>query len=152
MKEFETKCCISGSISKYKPEIDKTIDEFLMIGIRVLAPAKGWIVVPKTTTLDETKKFRRLPGEEKMLIRQIEDDFLSKISMSDFLFIENCEGYLGNSTSFEIGFAIAKGIPVFLRKKVSNLIDLDPFWKNQIDKLQISSPNEIKSLLIETGE
>lgn len=142
------KCTISGSF-KYKPEIDLARDEFSDRGFIVLAPGKGWLVHhsnqpyqnPKTST------FRPLPGEKYMDLKAVEDSFLENITRSDFLYVLNPEGYLGNSTCLEIGFAIARGIPVFLAYPVSRFVDLDPIWAEIIAKLEVISIKDLAKKL-----
>lgn len=46
MKEGELSTCISGSF-KFKPEIDRLIEEFQDLHVKVLSPEKGWLAVPR---------------------------------------------------------------------------------------------------------
>mgnify|MGYP001581899697 CR=1 FL=1 len=149
MKDQELKCCISGSYGKFKPEIDRTIEEFNDHGITVLQPVKGWLLIPKGMIYRVNKNnFRPLPSERYMTVRQIEDSFLNDVSISNFLYVDNHEGHFGTSACLEIGFAVARDIPVFFRQKPTTLIELEI----EIDKSIIASPSEIRGLLANSGE
>lgn len=117
MSERALSCAISGSF-KFKDKIDSTQDEFESYGVTVLAPDKGWIGI-HPTRLYTPRDFRPLPTEQNMSIRHIEDRFLHAISLSDFLYVVALHGYIGDSTSMEIGAAIAKKKPVFLSDEIS---------------------------------
>ena len=149
MKDLELRCCISGSYSKFKPEIDRTIEEFNDHGIKVLAPEKGWLIIPKGLIYRVNKNsFRPLPSERGMSVRQIENSFLENISRSHFLYVDNREGYFGETASLEIGFALAREIPVFFRQKPTALIELEI----EIDESIVVEPSKIRELLTNPGE
>lgn len=116
-KEYELSTCISGSF-KFKPEIDRLIEEFQDYHVKVLAPEKGWLVLPEYKI--SPPKFRPLPSERKMSIRQIEDNFLEKIREATFLYVGNFEGYTGLSGYYEMGFAYGIEKPIYSLKKVPN--------------------------------
>jgi len=143
-KENELSCVVSGSIRKFKPEIDTTIDEFTALGVRVLSPEKGWILKPqwRIVTLEDSQ-FRRLPGEKGMSIREIEDHFLKCLAGSHFVYIENPEGYAGIIVSMETGFAMALGKPVYSRYPISSELDPDPLWKQRISQVQVLTPEQV---------
>jgi len=52
-------------------------------------------------------------------MRQIEDSHLRSILKSDFVWITAPDGKLGPSTAFEIGYAIAHGVPVYTSTNTS---------------------------------
>ena len=152
MPENELKCCVSGSFFKFKPEIDRTIDEFRDLGITVLAPEKGWLFIPNRIQRAKYMEFRPLPSERKMSIRQIEDSFLLKIKQADFHYIANFEGYLGPSSALEIGFAMACGVPSFSVEQIK-LDEPNDLWLKKITgKIKIAAPKEVKRLFTETWE
>lgn len=55
-----------------------------------------------------------LTAEEKNLLDKLH---LQKIDMSDMVYVINKHGYIGNSTSNEIIYAIKQGTPVFYLEK-----------------------------------
>jgi len=140
MKDREIKACVSGSFIKSKDKIDSAIDELTSLGVLVLAPDKGWIYKPPQKALRD--EFRPLPSEVDMTINDIENNFLSKVRKSDLLYVVNPEGYIGNSVSMEIGFAIALGVPVFLQAKPSGLLDLDERWDEIERKMKVCTIQE----------
>ncbi|MFH1970963.1 MAG: hypothetical protein ABIJ05_01070 [Patescibacteria group bacterium] len=144
MIEKDLKACVSGSFDKFKPEIDLAIDELNELGVTVLSPSKGWLYKPSQRIFNPKEdKFRPLPSETGMGIKEIEDDFLSNVKKSDFLYVINPEGYIGNVVGLEIGFAIASGIPVFLQQKINPLIiENDSIWQEIEPKLKVCSIEE----------
>lgn len=152
MRENELRCCISGSFFKFKPEIDRTIDEFSDLGVTVLAPEKGWLYIPNRVLRAKYMEFRPLPAERGMSIRQIEDNFLNKIAKSDFLYVANFEGYVGASAGMEIGFAFGWNVPVFCREQIKVDEKNDLWLKKMIDNIKVAPPKEVRGLLADTRE
>lgn len=138
MKENELSTCISGSF-KFKPEIDRLIEEFQDLHIRVLAPEKGWLYIPRYRI--SPPKFRPLPSEKGIPIKQIEDDFLRKIKIATFLYVANIGGYLGNSANFEIGFALGNEKPVYASEKINN-IENDLAYGEYLKFIKTMNPEE----------
>ena len=151
MTENELKCCVSGSFFKFKPEIDDTIDEFQGLNIVVLSPDKGWLYIPRHTITSEDLKFRPLPSERGMSPALIEDEFLKCVRKSDFLYVENPEGYVGEMVCLEIGFAMGCGIPVFSREPIKSEELNDLRFKEIIDQIMIADPEDVEALL-KTGK
>lgn len=152
MRENELKCCVSGSFFKFKKEIDTTIDEFRGLGFTVLAPDKGWLYIPKHLIGTLDLKFRPLPTERGMDSGQIEDSFLESIRKSNFLYVDNHEGYIGDSVSLEIGFTIAHGISIFSRNKMVSNEVYDLWWGYLTDRIIVAQPSEIRGLLRDARE
>ena len=129
---------VSGSFAKFKPEIDRAIDQLTDLGVMVLAPDKGWLYKPPTRLyFPEDKQFRPLPSEVGMSVRQIEDSFLLALSRSDFVYVVNPGGHVGETVSMEMGFALALGIPVYLQEPVDLSLDLDPVWQETMKSLEV---------------
>lgn len=150
MQEKELRACVSGSFKKFKPEIDLAIEELGDLGVTVLAPGKGWLYIPPQRILNPTDyEFRPLPSEKGMSIKGIEDDFLSSVRKSDFLYVVNPEGYIGEVVNMEIGFALALDIPVFLQEKASQFLDLDERWDEIKHRLKACT---IKEAIAEVEE
>jgi hypothetical protein len=131
--ENEPKCCVSGSF-KFKPEIDLAIRELKDLRVTVLSPEEGWICIPFANP-----SFRPLPTEVGKSIKQIEDNFLSSVRKSDFLYVVNPNGYLGMSACLEIGFAVANDIPVFMQNEPAQTLDIEPVWSEIKPNVTISS-------------
>ncbi len=112
------KTAISGSF-KFKPEIDALHDEFRDHGVTVLEPSKGWLWTPGMQV--SPPPFRPLPAERGLNIREIEDRFLRAIDEADFLYVLCPKGYIGASTSFEMGYALAGETPVYAGESLDYL-------------------------------
>lgn len=137
MAKESLRCCVSGSFDKYKPEIDRAIEELEDHGIQVIQPKKGWLYKP--SVIEKSTSFRPLPNEVGMSPEQVENMFLRAVMDSDFLYVVSVGGYVGRMASFEIGFALGLDLPVFSNEKISILLD---------DGVQFSSlsPNEVSWL------
>jgi len=68
--------------------------------------------------------------------------FKDIIDLTIFLYVVNPEGYVGETVSMEIGFAVALGIPVFLQNKLSSLLYLDERWKEIEPELKVCTVQE----------
>ena len=95
--------CICGS-KRFKIEVRKFARELEKAGVTVYAPyhhsgQKEW-----ENLSDAYKKF---------VILGLTHDHFYKIRMADVVFIYNKGGYSGNSTTLEIGYAVALGKPIY---------------------------------------
>lgn len=135
---------VSGSIKKHKPEIDRTIRQFDDLGVRVLAPETGWIARPVWEVLRLPQGgFYPLPSERGMSAGAVEDNFLASLGRADFVYVENPEGYVGNSVALEIGFGLFLGKPIFSRFSIDVSLDQDPIWASRIARVEVASPEEV---------
>jgi hypothetical protein len=105
-KGSEPSCTISGSFRKFYGGIIETKEEFEKNGIEVISPKKSKITSSK-------KGFVILESDSILMPGEIEDLHLDAIEDSDFVYIYNPEGYVGYSTRFEIGYALALRKPIF---------------------------------------
>lgn len=137
-KEYELSTCISGSF-KFKPEIDLLIEEFQDLHVKVRAPEKGWLVVPRPIIV--APSFRPLPSERNMSIRTVEDSFLKSIMDSTFLYVADINGYTGRSTNFEMGFALGKEKPIYAYEKINNE-ENDLEYEELLKQIKVLSPTE----------
>ena len=147
--ETGLKCVVSGSFEKFKSEIDRTIEEFRDLGIQVLAPDTGWILKPKYQILTPThSNFRPLPAERGMSVRQVEDSFLSALRNSDFQYVEDPGGYVGDVAALEIGFALACEVLIFSRQPISPTLNFDPMWRERVSKIEPLEPAKVVEKVI----
>lgn len=108
------KCSVSGSFRKNLDSINRAIDKFRSNGIQVLSPGAG-------EAADEEGEFIILEDDEGGP-NEIEKRHMKAISESHFLYVVNPGGYVGPSTTGEMGFAYASGVPVFLLEPPEDFI------------------------------
>ncbi|KKR07371.1 MAG: MazG nucleotide pyrophosphohydrolase [Candidatus Peregrinibacteria bacterium GW2011_GWC2_39_14] len=108
-------CLIIGSFRKHYSQIVETINFFHANNIEVLSPKISTILNPE----DEFVIFDYDPRDAD--IRQIEDKVLEKMHNTDFVYIVNPDGYIGQSTSFEIGYCHGKNLKIFAMEDSSEL-------------------------------
>lgn len=97
---------VSGSFHRHINAIKEAVREFNELDVRVLSPADPRVV-------DSTGQFLFIASDKHRSIRLVQDRHLSAIIHSDFLWLVDPDGYVGQSASLELGFAIAYGIPIF---------------------------------------
>jgi NTP pyrophosphatase (non-canonical NTP hydrolase) len=98
-------CTISGSFRRSLRAIESKLAELARAGFTVLSPRN-------TSPVDEVEGFVRLEGETGNP-KDIQQGHLNAIRQSDCLYVVNPGGYTGPSTTLEVGYALALGIPVF---------------------------------------
>ena len=127
---------VAGSF-KFKPEIDALHEEFRDHDVLVLEPTVGWLYRPTADDL-HGGGFRPLPTERGQDIRGVEERFLRAVERADFMYLFNPNGYIGSSTAFEIGYAIACGKPIFSLGQIDGMelaegdIEMARFLENYI--------------------
>lgn len=89
---------------RFENEILKFADDLSKLGVNVYQPylyngQEEW-----KNLSDDFKKFTALG---------LTHDHFYKIRMADVVFIFNKDGYVGNSTTLEIGYAMALGKPIY---------------------------------------
>ena len=136
---------VSGSFAKFKPEIDLAIDEFRDLGVNILAPEKGWLIRPvfRQYNVKNFKYFRPLPLEIGKTLKGVEDDYLTALSKSNFVYVVNPEGFIGNSVSLEIGFALGKNIPIYSEKPILSDADVDIELISLIATIKSITPKDL---------
>lgn len=105
---------ICGSYNKHLAEIAECIEESKNLGMRVLIPKYA-------EKVRSTNGFCILRGERGEP-RDLQDNNFESISMSDFMLVVDPNGYVGPSTSLEIGYAISKGVPVYCTERPTQYI------------------------------
>jgi hypothetical protein len=108
------KVTISGSFHRHLHAITRAVYELTDLGIRVLSPADPRIV-------DAREEFLFVASDRMRSVRLVQDRHLECIRASDFLWVVAPDGYLGQSASMEIGYAVANGVPMFSLDRVSDL-------------------------------
>lgn len=112
---MEKTVAIIGSFQKYYDEITPIIKMFQKYGLRVTSPADSEIV-------GAIKQFVILGTDDKRLTEaDIEMITLKKILDSDFVYVYAPGGYVGKTTSYEIGACLLANKPLFYSERVDDL-------------------------------
>lgn len=85
---------------------------------------------------DEWKKLPR--DDKKFVALGLTHDHFYKIQMGDVIFIFNKDRYAGNSTTLEIGYAVALGKPIYALSE-----DSAELCRHVLFREVISSPQEL---------
>ncbi len=102
---------ICGS-RRFKDEVKKFGAELEKLGVDVYAPHHH-------SGQDVWEKFS--PDFQKFIALGLTYDHFQKIRLADAVFIYNKGGYVGPSTTLEIGFAVALSKPVYALEKDTEL-------------------------------
>ena len=95
--------CICGS-RRFKPEIREFTKKLQESGVVVFFPYLH----------EGGEEWENLSGQYKKFVALgLTHDHFYKIQMADVVFIYNKDGYSGNSTTMEIGYAVATGKPLY---------------------------------------
>jgi len=138
------KVVISGSFRKHYSKIITYIKEFEECDWQVLSPKKSNIV-------NHESDFIILESDKDQSNTQIENNHLNAIRNADILYVVNPEGYIGVSTSLEIGWALNCGVRVILQNKptdsiIGELCEIISSPK-KVDKMFSKIENDIFSTL-----
>ncbi|MDE1970542.1 MAG: nucleoside 2-deoxyribosyltransferase [Patescibacteria group bacterium] len=90
--------------TRFKSEIQKLAADLRKLGVVVYEPH---LHNPKE--LEEMKSMEH----KKLIALGLTHDHFYKIRMADVVFIYNKNGYSGNGTTLEIGFAVGAGKPIY---------------------------------------
>lgn len=74
---------------------------------------------------------------KKFVALGLTHDHFYKIQMADVVFVYNKDGYVGNSTTLEIGYAVASGKPIYA------LTSDEELCRHVLFREIISSPEEL---------
>jgi nucleoside 2-deoxyribosyltransferase len=122
---------ICGS-RRFKPEIREFAKELKDLGIVVYEPYLH----------SGQEEWERLSEDyQKFIALGLTHDHFYKIKMADAVFVYNKGGYSGNSTTLEIGYAVASGKPLYALAKD------DELCRHILFREIISSPQELAKKL-----
>lgn len=102
---MEIYAVVSGSFNRFLPQIQEAVSKLSSLGINVLSPKESR-PVSHINGFVMLERDKGSPGE-------VERKHLEAITKSDFLYVVNPKGYIGESVAFEIGYALSKGIPIY---------------------------------------
>ncbi len=114
---------------RFKPEMREFAKKLRDLGVNVFTPYLHDGKEEWSNLSDEYKKFTLLG---------LTHDHFYKIKMADVVFVFNKDGYSGNSTTLEIGCAVALGKPIYALS-----VDSEEACRNILFKEVIESPEEL---------
>lgn len=104
---------ISGSFRRYFDGISETVKAFEALGIDVLSPKASKVINPG-------EEFAVLETDDTDNPKTLEQRHLDAIASADALYLYNPDGYIGDSSKMELGWANALGKPVFCKELVAD--------------------------------
>jgi NTP pyrophosphatase (non-canonical NTP hydrolase) len=126
---------VSGSFRKHFEGISRVIKEFENLGIQVLSPKPSKIMNPE-------HEFVILETDNTDDQKTLEQRHLEAIEKADALYLYNLDGYIGASTTLELGWAIALGKPIYSKEQSKD-------FTLKFFSGKIATPNEIQTELLE---
>jgi hypothetical protein len=105
---------VSGSFRRHLATIQETVEALTEAGVEVLSPADPRVV-------DEFGEFLFVASDRLRSIRAVQSRHLTSIKSADFVWLVDPDGYVGQSASMEIGFAIACGTPILTQSAPNDL-------------------------------
>jgi hypothetical protein len=96
---------VSGSFHRHLHAITAAVQELFDLGVKVLSPADPRIV--DSLVVDSLGEFLFVASDRVRSVKLVQDRHIQGISASDFLWLVAPDGYVGQSASMELGFAVA---------------------------------------------
>jgi hypothetical protein len=128
-------------------EIGAAVEELAALSVRVLSPADPRIVAAQG-------EFLFVASDPVRSVRLVQDRHLDSVGASDFLWLVCPDGYVGQSASLELGYAIHAGVPIFATRAPSDLtlreyVTVVPSLKEALRRVTASGrPRRPEGLLI----
>ena len=97
---------VSGSFRRYMDAVQQAVYALTDAGAEVLSPADPRVV-------DAFGDFLFVASDRLRTIKTVQSRHLAAIEASNFLWLVTPDGYVGPSAAMELGFAVARGVPVF---------------------------------------
>lgn len=97
---------VSGSFHRHLHAISSAVADLTALGVKVLSPADPRIV---DSMSDD---FLFVASDRVRSVRLVQDRHIESIRASDFLWLVDPDGYVGQSASMEVGFAVASDVPI----------------------------------------
>jgi hypothetical protein len=108
------KATVSGSFHRHLTAITAAVQELATLSIRVLSPADPRIVAAQG-------EFLYVASDRVRSVLLVENRHRQCIEASDFMWLVCPDGYVGASSSLEIGVAITAGVPIFATRAPADL-------------------------------
>lgn len=104
---------ISGSFRRFFEGISETVRVFESLDVEVLSPKASKVINPG-------EEFAVLETDDTSDPQTLEQRHLDAITAADALYLYDPDGYIGDSSKMELGWAIALGRPVFCKELVAD--------------------------------
>jgi len=143
---------VSGSFHRHMSQIAEAVADLHAHNVIVLSPSDPRVV-------DANGAFLFVASDRHRSIRLVQDRHLACISEANFLWLVCPDGYVGQSASLELGYAIGQGIPIYgttlpndltLRQYIS-VVD-GPHEAARLAKSTSHKKTTGPSLLVDPGE
>lgn len=105
---------VSGSFHRHMEAITSAVHELAALSVRVLSPADPRIVA-------QQGEFLFVASDPIRSVRLVQDRHLETIRAANFLWLVCPDGYVGQSASMEIGYAVREGVPIFTTQAPTDL-------------------------------
>lgn len=134
MSKKKMSIVISGSFRRHFGGISEAVRVFESLEMDVLSPKASKVINPG-------EEFAILETDDTSDPQTLEQRHLDAITKADALYLYDPDGYIGDSSKMEIGWANALGKPIFCKK----LVD-DSTLKFYCGK--IATPKQVKQILL----
>ncbi|MDR2063372.1 MAG: nucleoside 2-deoxyribosyltransferase [Candidatus Nomurabacteria bacterium] len=116
--------------TRFKPEIRRFASELKNLGVVVFEPHLH---------RESEEAWASLPADyQKFVALGLTFDHFQKIRTGDVVFIYNKNGYMGNSCTLELGFAVAANKPIYALAH-----DKDEICRDSLIKEVVKTPSEL---------
>jgi hypothetical protein len=105
---------VSGSFHRHMEAITGAVHELAALSVRVLSPADPRIV-------GQQGEFLFVASDPVRSVKLVQDRHLETIRAADFLWLVCPDGYVGQSASQEIGYAICARVPILATQAPADL-------------------------------
>jgi hypothetical protein len=105
---------VSGSFHRHMEAITSAVHELAALNVRVLSPADPRIVAWQG-------EFLFVASDPVRSVKLVQDRHLESIRAANFLWLVCPDGYVGQSASQELGYAIAVGVPILAARAPNDL-------------------------------
>jgi len=145
------RCILHGSFSKHFDAIQKVHQLFTDAGIEVLAPKAGQLVSYK----EGFGLFEDEVGQDPRVIELLYLHNLKQLGENGFSYFINPDGYIGNSTSYELGIAQLTNTRTFFTHKLRDhpaYVHKNSIWKPDLFVDYVLSNQQLPSPMVRRSD
>ena len=145
------RCVLHGSFGKHFAEIQRVRELFTAAGIEVLAPKDLELI----NTQDGFALFEDERGLDPRMVELQYLHNLRKLGENGFSFFVNPEGYIGRSTSYELGIAELTNVRCFFSDMPADhpaFVHQDSIWSAENLAHYIATNRELPPIVVQPNE